>query len=97
MTRQERRRKRDYFDPPMGFVPLAVEVPTERCSYIPPGAKKGKLRYPDSVSALMSLANIRAKDSTRRGSLEQRAYYCPRCEGHHLTSQARRDTPGLRD
>ena len=46
-----------------------------------------KRRYRSRVDALLALATIQARDDTRRGKTESRAYRCPDCRRWHLTSQ----------
>lgn len=90
MPRQTRRRKRDYFDPPTEFVPFDVKVPKDRCTNPDKPGDKGKVRYDDEIDCKLALANMIARDSTRRFKVEQRAYLCPFCEGWHTTSQPMR-------
>jgi hypothetical protein len=47
----------------------------------------GKVRYRDKVGALFAMSQARHKDSSGRAKLEQRAYFCSRCRGWHLTSR----------
>lgn len=48
--------------------------------------KTKKQRYYDEVAALLALAEIKRKDSSKREKQEQRAYKCQFCKGWHLTS-----------
>jgi hypothetical protein len=45
-----------------------------------------KVRYRDKIGALYALAVIRGHDNASRPKTEQRAYYCYKCAGFHLTS-----------
>ena len=51
------------------------------------GPECHKHRYPSRVEALLVLAEVKKKDSTRRVKIEQRAYYHDPCRSWHLTSR----------
>lgn len=48
-----------------------------------------KFRYRDRIAAELALASLGREDNTARPKTEQRAYWCPKCTGWHLTSQQR--------
>jgi hypothetical protein len=49
---------------------------------------RGKRRYHDHAQAIRVLHLLASR--SERGKIPTRAYYCPDCNGWHLTSQARR-------
>jgi hypothetical protein len=44
-----------------------------------------KVRYRDAIAAKLALAKLAHQD--KEGHTERRAYFCPACKGHHLTSK----------
>lgn len=71
-------------------------VPRELPSRIPPPPRprknkcrangRVKDRFATEIDAKMALAQIQAKDSSKRSKTEQRVYECDACKGFHMTS-----------
>lgn len=49
---------------------------------------RGKRRYHDHAEAIGALRRIQRRSARTR--IPKRPYYCPACNGWHLTSQTRR-------
>lgn len=64
---------------PLGGRKLVPRTVKKRC-------ESGKTCYPNRLEAQIALADIKYKDSTRRGKQEKRSYFHKACGCWHLTS-----------
>lgn len=80
--------------------PIAALLAMTAPGYLPwvasePTCPSGKRRWPTAHAADRALISAREQRMRRSrgrhlGSIEQRIYLCPRCDGYHLTSQPSR-------
>lgn len=56
-----------------------------------------KKRFPDVIAAKLALATInRSGNDGKTGKLPTRSYQCEFCNGHHLTSQSKKEYQAMK-